>query len=160
MAEQLSGIRLTVEADSEAFAEEIETRLLASLQQNVPASDYAPFGILARNGEGEILGGLIGGTSYGWLLVKMLWVSDSVRNLGLGTRIMQLAEEAAAQRGCHGAWLDTSSLRARNFYRKLGYEAFGVLENKEGESPQGHARFFLSKRFQHPNGPVAAPPGA
>ena len=88
MDSPLSDIRLTVEADPDAFAEEIEAHLLASLRQNIPASDYAPFGIVARNAEGEILGGLIGGTSYGWLLVKMLWVADEARGQGLGTRIM------------------------------------------------------------------------
>ena len=76
MIEPLSGIRLTVEPDPAAFAEEIEDRLLAALRLNVPASDYAPFGVLARNGNGEIRGGLFGGTTYGWLLIKMLWVSE------------------------------------------------------------------------------------
>ena len=113
-------------------------------------SDYATFSIVARNAEGEILGGLIGGTSYGWLLVKMLWVADEARGQGLGTRIMALAEDVVRGRGCHGAWLDTSSRRARRFYEKLGYEAFGILENRDGERPEGHARFFLSKRFAPP----------
>jgi len=147
MDSPLSDIRLTVEADPDAFAEEIEARLLASLRQNIPASDYAPFGIVARNAEGVILGGLIGGTSYGWLLVKMMWVAGDARGQGLGTRIMNLAEDVVRRRGCHGAWLDTSSRRARRFYEKLGYEAFGILENRDGERPAGHARFFLSKRF-------------
>jgi len=150
MDSPLSDVLLTVEADPDAFAEEIEAHLLASLRQNIPASDYATFSIVARNAEGEILGGLIGGTSYGWLLVKMLWVADEARGQGLGTRIMTLAEDVVRGRGCHGAWLDTSSRRARRFYEKLGYEAFGILENRDGERPEGHARFFLSKRFAPP----------
>ncbi|WP_201834094.1 GNAT family N-acetyltransferase [Microvirga zambiensis] len=150
MDRPLSDIRLTVEADPDSFAEEIEARLLESLRQNIPASDYAAFGIVARNAEGEILGGLIGGTSYGWLLVKMLWVADEARGQGLGMRIMALAEDVVQVRGCHGAWLDTSSRRAKRFYEKLGYETFGMLENRAGERPQGHARFFLQKRFPPP----------
>lgn len=157
MDEQLSDIRVTVEPDPDAFAEEIETRLLESLKQNVPASNYASFGILARDDKGEILGGLIGGTSYGWLLIKILWVAEELRSQGLGARIMRLAEEAALNRGCHGAWLDTSSRCARSFYEKLGYETFGMLENREGETPQGHARFFLCKRFLSPTGPIEPP---
>lgn len=147
MNERLASIQLTVEAEPEAFADEIEARLLDSLRQNVPASDYAPFGILARDRQAMIVGGLIGGTSYGWLVIKILWVSEDLRSQGLGVRIMRLAEEAAAQRGCHGAWLDTSSRRAKSFYEKLGYKTFGILENRAGEEPQGHARFFLHKRF-------------
>ena len=148
MDRRLSNMCITVERDPDAFAQEIETRLLDSLKQNVPASDYAPFGILARDTEGAILGGLVGGTSYGWLLIKILWVAEDLRGQGLGARIVRSAEEEALSRGCHGAWLDSSSQRARNFYVKLGYETFGMLENMEGEKPQGHARFFLSKRFR------------
>ncbi|MEE1613163.1 GNAT family N-acetyltransferase [Microvirga sp. CF3016] len=147
MNERLASIQLTVEAEPEAFADEIEAHLLDSLRQNVPASDYAPFGILARDGQGVIVGGLIGGTSYGWLVIKILWVSEDLRSQGLGARIMRLAEGAAVERGCHGAWLDTSSRRAKSFYEKLGYETFGILENQAGERPQGHARFFLRKQF-------------
>jgi GNAT superfamily N-acetyltransferase len=158
MDHRLSHIRVTVESDPGAFADEIETRLLASLRQNVPASDYAPFGILARDAEQEIRGGLVGGTSYGWLLIKLLWVAEDLRSQGLGERIMRLAEQEALGRGCHGAWLDTSSRRARDFYAKLGYETFGMLENREGEEPQGHARFFLCKRFPQPHRRIEASP--
>jgi predicted N-acetyltransferase YhbS len=160
MNDRLSDIEIAVEPDPDAFAEEIEARLLASLRQNVPASDYAPFGVLARDKEGAILGGLIGGTSYGWLLIKILWVAEDIRSQGLGARIMRLAEEEALNQGCHGAWLDTSSQRARNFYAKLGYETFGMLENRDGEKPQGHTRFFLCKRFSHLDKPSEASPRA
>jgi GNAT superfamily N-acetyltransferase len=158
MNERLSDIRITVEPDPETFAAEIETRLLDSLKQNVPASDYAPFAVLARDREGAILGGLIGGTSYGWLLIKNLWIAQDLRGQGLGAEIMRLAEEEASNRGCHGAWLDTSSRRARNFYARLGYETFGTLENREGEKPQGHVRFFLCKRFPPADKPIEASP--
>ncbi len=152
MVDRHSRIRITVEPDPEAFEAELEERLLTSLRGNVPASDYTPLGVLARAGSGRIVGGLSGGTSYGWLLVKILWVAEEFRGQGLGVRIMALAEEEAHRRGCHGAWLDTSSSRARGFYERLGFEVFGMLENREGERPQGHARFFLCKRFQAPAG--------
>jgi GNAT superfamily N-acetyltransferase len=158
MDEHLPDIRITVEPDPDTFAAEIDMRLLDSLKHNVPASDYAPFGILARDSEGTILGGLIGRTSYGWLLIKYFWVAEDLRWQGLGARIMRLAEEEVLSRGCHGAWLDTSSQRARNFYAKLGYDIFGTLENREGEKPQGHARSFLCKRFPHADKPIEASP--
>ncbi|UVF17428.1 GNAT family N-acetyltransferase [Microvirga terrae] len=147
MDEKLSAVNITVEPDPDAFAGEIEERLLSSLRQNQPASDYAPFGILAHGRDGTIVGGLVGGTSYGWLVIKVLWVAEDLRSHGLGTRIMTLAEETVARQGCHGAWLDTSSRRAKSFYEKLGYELFATLDNQDGERPRGHARFFLRRRF-------------
>jgi GNAT superfamily N-acetyltransferase len=152
MIDRHSRIQITVEPDPEAFEAQLEERLLASLRRNVPASDYAPLGVLARDAGGRIVGGLSGGTSYGWLLVRILWVAEELRGHGLGVRIMALAEEEARRRGCHGVWLDTSSARARGFYERLGFEVFGMLENRDGERPQGHARFFLSKRLSPPRG--------
>jgi GNAT superfamily N-acetyltransferase len=135
------------EPDPGEVADEIEARLLASLRSNVPPNDSAPFALIARDGDGALLGGLVGSTSYGWLLIKVLWVAEHLRGQGLGARIMERAEREAVSRGCHGAWLDTSSVRARNFYTRLGYGEFGRLENGPGEEPRGHHRFFLCKRL-------------
>ncbi len=90
----------------------------------------------------------MGSTSYGWLLVKMLWVADEMRGGRIGTRLMDEAECLARSRGCHAAWLDTSSADAERFYLRLGYESFGDLANTPGEQSQGHRRTFLSKRLR------------
>lgn len=92
---------------------------------------------------GEVLGGLYGSTGYGYLHVDMLFVPESLRGAGLGSRLMLQAEEEAVRRGCRGSYLDTFDFQARGFYEKLGYAVFGSLE----ETPAGHTRFFLRKRF-------------
>jgi GNAT superfamily N-acetyltransferase len=130
-----------------AMADKIECRLIDALRQNVPPSDLQPLTVLARDGA-TIIGGLVGSTSYGWLLVKMLWVAEEMRGGRIGTHLMAEAERLARSRGCHAAWLDTSSADAARFYLRLGYESFGVLENALGEQPQGHHRCFLSKRLR------------
>jgi GNAT superfamily N-acetyltransferase len=141
-------IAIALEEDpTGAIAEEVEARLLEALRQNVPPSDGRPLTLLARGARGAVVGGLIGATSYGWLLVKMLWVSEEWRSQGIGARLMEEAEAIARSRNCHGAWLDTSSARAERFYARLGYEPFGILVNRPGENPQGHHRAFLAKRF-------------
>jgi GNAT superfamily N-acetyltransferase len=71
-----------------------------------------------------------------------------MRGRRIGTNLMAEAECLARSRGCHAAWLDTSSTDAERFYLRLGYESFGVLENTRGEQPQGHRRSFLSKRLR------------
>ncbi len=132
---------------SQAMSDTIERKLLTSLRENVPPSDYAPLTVAARDAEGELIGGLDGSTAYGWLLIKTLWVADAQRGQGLGVRLVRSAEAAVASQGCHGAWLDTSSARAAAFYRRLGYQPFGVLENRGGDRPCGHSRWFMSKRL-------------
>lgn len=133
---------------SGALAEMIEKRLTESLRQNVPPNDAEPLNLVARATTGtKIVGGLIGTTSYGWLLVKMLWVTQGMRGYGLGSRLMAHAEALAQAKGCHAAWLDTSSRNAERFYIRLGYAPFGILENRDGERPPGHRRAFLAKRL-------------
>jgi GNAT superfamily N-acetyltransferase len=91
--------------------------------------------------DGEIIGGLWGSTSYGYLHIDMLIVPENRRGTGLGTRMMQQAEQEAIRRGCHGSYLDTFDFQARGFYERLGYTVFGALE----DTPPGHTRFFLKK---------------
>lgn len=124
----------------------IEGRLIEALRKNVPPNDSESLVILARNGS-TVVGGLVGVTSYGWLLVKIVWVAEDIRRRGLGADLMAKAEALARTRGCHGAWLDTSSADAERFYVRLGYRPFGLLENLEDERPHGHRRAFLAKRL-------------
>ncbi len=142
-----SDILIEVGPASEAISDRIEQELLVSLRTNMPPSDYDPFTIVARNAEGALVAGLDGSTAYGWLAIKTLWVAEAERGRGLGARLVRAAEAAAASRNCHGAWLDTSSARAMNFYRRLGYESFGTLENEGNDRPTGHRRFFMSRRL-------------
>jgi GNAT superfamily N-acetyltransferase len=113
---------------------------------NNAASGYAydgrPLVIAVTHPEsGEVLGGLFGATGYGYLHVDMLFVPESLRGAGLGSRLMQQAEDEAARRGCRGSYLDTFDFQARGFYERIGYTVFGQID----DMPAGHTRFFLRK---------------
>lgn len=143
--------------DDEAVAG-VERRLLDALAANVPSSPLEPLHVTARQDEGTLAGAMVGGISYGWLHVGMLWVAEERRNRGLGRELMALAEREALARGCHGAWLDTSSRRARAFYARLGYETFGRLGNTGADRPAGHERHFMAKRLAAPREGAGDPP--
>jgi ribosomal protein S18 acetylase RimI-like enzyme len=98
--------------------------------------------ISVRDGNNQIVGGLIGYTHWEWLYVENLVVSQVLRGQGYGRALMMLAEKQAIQRGCKHAYVDTFDFQARGFYEKLGYEVFGVLE----DYPPGHTKYFLQKR--------------
>ncbi len=97
--------------------------------------------IFLRSPEGNIAGGLRGRTVWGWLFVAQLWVTENLRDQDYGTRLMAAAEREAKARDCHAAYVDTFDFLALDFYRKLGYEVFGTLE----DFPKGHTRYFLKK---------------
>lgn len=127
------------------ISEKIEEHLLRSLSDLNNQATNTSIVLMAKGDEGQIVGGVTGSTSYGWLLVKLLWVSDECRGAGIGTRLMQAVEDEARSLGCHSSWLDTSNAQARAFYLRLGYEDFGVLENGDLNDPSDHCRWFLKK---------------
>jgi ribosomal protein S18 acetylase RimI-like enzyme len=101
--------------------------------------------------DGQVLGGAYGDTHYGWLYLSLLWVDETLRGQGWGTRLVEHFEGEAVARGCHGAWVDTYGFQAPIFYERLGYREFGRLD----EFPPGSARLFYWKPLR-PSGEVAA----
>jgi len=89
----------------------------------------------------DIVGGLAGNTSFGWLYIALLWLPDERRRKGLGTALMRKAEAEARKRGARRAWVNTFSFQAPAFYKKLGYREFGRLK----DYPAGHSFHWLQK---------------
>ncbi|MCJ7959062.1 MULTISPECIES: GNAT family N-acetyltransferase [unclassified Pseudomonas] len=105
---------------------------------------FETIGILLRDpATQEVVGGLYGKISYGWMFIELLSIPDQMRTQGTGTRLMRAAEELARERECVGIWLDTFSFQAPGFYRKLGFSEFGHI----ADYPAGHQRHFFQKRL-------------
>lgn len=112
--------------------------------RHVQPDSYGPIHLFVRDETGAVVGGLLGGTYWGWLYVEILWLSDDLRHQGWGTRLLAEAERIAVERGCHGAHLDTMDFQARPFYERQGYSVFGILD----DVPLGHQRIFLKKKLR------------
>lgn len=93
--------------------------------------------------DGQVAGGLIGETHWGWLYINLLFVKEELRGQGYGHRLLTLAEEEARQHGATHSYLDTFSFQAPEFYRKQGYEVYGTLE----DFPPGHRRYWMRKEL-------------
>jgi GNAT superfamily N-acetyltransferase len=105
-----------------------------------------PLFVVVRNAQGQVVGGLSGATSRGWLFMDHLIVPTADRKQGLGTTIVTMAEHEAVVRGCSDAWLNTFEFQARGFYERLGYVCFGEL----ADYPKGFSRFFMKKSLARP----------
>ncbi len=97
-----------------------------------------------RDGNQAVVGGLLGGTYWGWLHVEILWLAEQARHQGYGHKLLVAAEQEALRRGCYHAHFDTLSFQALPFYQRHGYEVYGVLE----DLPIGHQRYFLKKKLK------------
>lgn len=136
---------IEISEDEHSISHFLESELLASLRNSLPQGENSSFILSAKDPTRKVIGGLTASTSYGWLLVKVLWVDNEYRGLGLGRSLMQRAEQKGIELGCRGAWLDTSNPNAMDFYLKLGYEMFGLLSNIEDQQPENHKRWFMKK---------------
>ena len=99
--------------------------------------------LLIRDDNGEILGGLYGRFFYQWLFIELLSVPEQARGQGMGSKLMQMAEDLAREKECVGIWLDTFDFQAPEFYKRLGYSELGQI----ADYPPGHKRFFFQKRL-------------
>jgi hypothetical protein len=99
--------------------------LLAGLRHyNQQYLDAAQFGDLGFTPAMRrvMQGGLIAKRKGNWLCIEYLWVSETTRGRGLGSELMQEAEQQAQALGCSHLLVDTFSFQALPFYQKLGYQ--------------------------------------
>ena len=111
---------------------------------NAPYLGDHPFGTLdvyVRDVDGQVVGGLVGEFAFGWFSIHVLWIAETLRGSGVGTTILQAAEDNAIENGCHGAILETMSFQAPTFYEKRGYVRVGVVDGYPG----GAQKIFMRK---------------
>lgn len=84
-------------------------------------------GLILRDADGAIVGGLTGYSVATDFYVHLLWVAAPLRGAGLGRTLMLAAERLAAERGCGRIFLNTMGFQAPGFYAGLGYTELGVM---------------------------------
>ena len=112
-------------------------------------SGHRNIAIIERDsGTGEVASGVWGGILYGWLFVELLYVAESGRRRGPGSRLLAAVESEAREQGCKGVWLNSYAFQAPGFYRKNGYEAFGELAGSASGGAADNRLLFFRKQFR------------
>lgn len=115
---------------------------LAKFNDSIVGEDgHTPLNIIEYDKYGNIIGGILGGTYWGWMYIDILWVREDCRRKGLGSKLLIEAEKEAVRRGCHHVHVDTMSWQAPKFYEKHGYETIGILP----DIPKGNQKYLLMK---------------
>ena len=137
-------MRLTLtDAPEPAARDLIVEGLMGYNESHAGPRDWRPLAVLLHDDADRLVGGLLGGSSYGWLYVELLFVPQHLRGRGLGADLLARAEDEARARSCVGSRLDTFEFQARGFYEKLGYDLFGQLD----DHPPGFSRYFMQKKL-------------
>ena len=103
--------------------------------------DTCTLDVLARDDDGEIVGGLLGRSSLGLFFLDLFYLPPKLRRGGLGSRMIALAEDEARRRGCTAAFVYTVTFQAPDFYERHGYRRFGEIACP----PDGATRIFVTK---------------
>jgi ribosomal protein S18 acetylase RimI-like enzyme len=92
------------------------------------AITHEPFGLMAYE-NGKLAGSIIGKIFFNWLHMDLVWVDEPYQRSGIGTHLMKLAAKIASEKKLSGIEVWTQSWQAPEFYKKLGYEEFAVLDD-------------------------------
>jgi GNAT superfamily N-acetyltransferase len=119
----------------------LEDRLYEYNVEKTGTDDGQWLAIFLRDAQQIIYAGLEGWTWCGSCYIRTVWVHKDLRGQGIGTKLLQTAEQEARRRGCQQMTLSSFSFQAPGFYQKLGYEVLAVLD----EHPRSHQHYYLRK---------------
>lgn len=101
------------------------------------------FYFFVRDQDGKVLAGCKGVVFYGCVYTDLLWVSEHLRGKGIGTRLVQSAEQYGITKGCTMATINTMDWEALDLYQSLGYEVDLAREGYKNNS----TFYFLRKNL-------------
>ena len=138
-----NSLKVEVTHEVQADSREVINRGLSDFNaEHLGDHKWMALDVYVRNPDGQVVGGLIGGFVFDRLYIYALWVTQDLRGLGIGTRILKAAEDTAIERGCRVAFLDTLTFQAPVFYEKRGYERVAVVDFQPGVQ-----KIYMQKRF-------------
>ena len=121
----------------------LNTGLSAYAKEKKDLDPIEPFAFFVKDQKGQILAGCSGDIIYGCLYTGSLWVSESIRGKGVGTRLLKAAEQFALEKGCTMATINTMDWEALEFYQSLGYKVDLAREGYKNNS----TFYFLKKEL-------------
>lgn len=132
---------ISIEPDNKSARDAILSGLFSYNDQIAGPMHNSTIIVAARGADQTLVGGLIVNFQPGWkwMHLQWMWIAESHRRAGIGRRLVDTAEREGRKQGCLHAAVDT--FQAREFYEKLGYTVYGVME----DYPAGHRKFHMRK---------------
>jgi GNAT superfamily N-acetyltransferase len=130
------------DAPEQRDSDVIAQGLIAFNTENVGPGDRRTLAVLVKDAAGNTLGGISGRSSLGLLFLDLVYLPKSLRGSGVGSRMLEMAEEEGRRRGCKSAMLYTLSFQAPDFYKRHGWRVMGEIECDRGAS-----RIFMTKKL-------------
>ena len=136
-------MKLRLENTDSKKTHELGNLIRSYNQSKREPSKSEPLNIYVEDEQGNLLAGMSAETFGNWLEIEYLYVSEALRGQGLGSDILQRAEEEARDRKCKYSFVDTFHFQAPDFYKKHGYEEVFRLK----EYPYTGERYYYTKEL-------------
>src|SRR5690349_3670865 len=96
-------MKYTISFDPGPNAKEIQVlgnglQAFATQKKDLPRMEF--FAFFIRDENNQILGGCNGNTLYGCVYIDQIWLDESIRAKGYGTKLMTAAEQFGKEKGC------------------------------------------------------------
>jgi GNAT superfamily N-acetyltransferase len=138
----VAGIRIGLADSSDVdVIHQIAGYLKAEIELMRPGLKHQNVVLVARDADDALVGGLVGVINWSWFLIHVVWVARGHRGKGIGSALMEAAEQEARRHGCDRAHLSTHDFQAPAFYGRLGYSIFSVWD----DYPVGSKMFHMKK---------------
>ena len=122
-------------------AQEIGNLIRAYNRSKREESESEPLNLYVEDEKGNLLAGLVAETFGNWLEIEYLFVKEELRGQGIGSKLLEQAENEAKNRNCQFAFVNTYQFQALDSYLSHGYKEVFTLQNY----PYTGQRFYYQK---------------
>ena len=136
-------MKLKLENIESKRTQELANLIRAYNRSNREPSKSEPLNIYLEDEQGNLVAGMVAETFGNWLEIEYLYVSDDLRGQGIGSKILEMAENESKERGCKYSFVDTFNFQAPKFYKKHGYKEVFALK----KYPYTGERYYYTKEL-------------
>ena len=134
-------LRIEIEQEPQHAIQALEDKLYVYNSNTINRHDGRLFSKTIRDENGNLLAGVGGWTWASACEITLLWVREDMRSKGIGSKLLEAAEEEAIGNKCNTILARSYSFQAPYFYERNGYRVEHIIEN----FPNGYRYFSLIK---------------
>mgnify|MGYP000845851140 FL=1 len=122
-------------------AQEIGDLIRAYNRSKREEAESEPLNLYVEDEMSNLMAGLVAETFGNWLEIEYLFVKEELRGQGIGSQLLQRAENEAKNRNCRFAFVNTYQFQAPDFYISHGYKEVFALQ----DYPYTGQRYYYQK---------------
>ena len=122
-------------------AQEIANQIRDYNRSKREEAESESLNLYVEDEKGNLMAGLVAETFGNWLEIEYLFVREELRGQGIGSKLLQRAENEAKNRNCRFSFVNTYQFQAPDFYKRHGYKEVFTLQ----DYPYTGQRFYYQK---------------